>query len=125
MSWIRCIALGFIAALYMLAGRWGFDRLLLSEPNEFLELRLWIVMGGAMLAAVGLAVSEGASGSDAARKRAIARMVREIADYLGNTPPSPGPRISTRASSNSTRTVRRSLPCLAISPPGAVPRRQS
>ena len=28
----------------------------------------------------------GASGSDAARKRAIARVVREVADYLGNTP---------------------------------------
>jgi len=54
-SWIRCTGLGLIAAFYMLAGRWGFDRLLLSEPNEFLELRIWIVMGGVMLAAVGLA----------------------------------------------------------------------
>jgi O-antigen ligase len=54
-SWIRCTGLGLIAALYMLAGRWGFDRLVLSEPNEFLELRIWIVMCGVMLAAVGLA----------------------------------------------------------------------
>ncbi len=38
-----------------------------------------------VLAAVGLAVSEGAD-SDAARKHAIARVVREVADYLGNTP---------------------------------------
>ena len=33
-----------------------------------------------------LAVSEGAADRDAARKRAIARVVREVADYLGNTP---------------------------------------
>ena len=38
------------------------------------------------LAAVGLAVSEGAAASDSARQRAIARVVREVADYLGNTP---------------------------------------
>ena len=39
-----------------------------------------------MLAAVGLAVSTPAAASEAARKRAIARVVREVADYLGNTP---------------------------------------
>ena len=38
-----------------------------------------------MLAAVGLAVSERAD-SESARKRAIVRVVREVADYLGNTP---------------------------------------
>ncbi|WP_224367202.1 O-antigen ligase family protein [Hyalangium versicolor] len=56
MSWIRRTALGLIAALYVLAGRWGFHRLASAEPdpNPFLELRLWIVMGGLMLAAVGL-----------------------------------------------------------------------
>jgi DNA topoisomerase IB len=81
----------------------------------------------------------GASGTDTARKRAIARVVREVADYLGNTPPCylgntppwPGPLISIRASSSSTRTVTRSLRCLvtwtgtaisAISPPGGAPR---
>jgi DNA topoisomerase IB len=47
------------------------------------DFRTW---HATVLAAVGLAVSEGASGSDAARKRAIARVVREVADYLGNTP---------------------------------------
>ena len=47
------------------------------------DFRTW---HATMLAAVGLAVSEGASGSDAARKRAIARVVREAAAYLGNTP---------------------------------------
>lgn len=29
----------------------------------------------------------GASGTETARKRAIARVAREVADYLGNTPP--------------------------------------
>ena len=47
------------------------------------DFRTW---HATVLAAVGLAVSEGAVGSDAARKRAIARVVREVADYLGNTP---------------------------------------
>jgi len=47
------------------------------------DFRTW---HATVLAAVGLAVSEGASASDAARKRAIARVVREVADYLGNTP---------------------------------------
>jgi DNA topoisomerase IB len=35
---------------------------------------------------VGLAVSERAPDSDSARKRAVARVVQEVADYLGNTP---------------------------------------
>jgi DNA topoisomerase IB len=47
------------------------------------DFRTW---HATVLAAVGLAVSEGASGSEAARQRAIARVVREVADYLGNTP---------------------------------------
>ena len=47
------------------------------------DFRTW---HATVLAAVGLAVSESAGGSDAARKRAIARVVREVADYLGNTP---------------------------------------
>jgi O-antigen ligase len=55
-SWIRCIALGLTSALYALAGRWGLDRLdpTATEGNPFLELRLWIVMGGLMLATLGL-----------------------------------------------------------------------
>jgi DNA topoisomerase IB len=47
------------------------------------DFRTW---HATVLAAVGLAVSEPAAGRDAARKRAIARVVREVADYLGNTP---------------------------------------
>jgi len=45
------------------------------------DFRTW---HATVLAAVGLAVSEGAD-SDTARKRAIARVVREVAGYLGNT----------------------------------------
>ena len=48
------------------------------------DFRTW---HATVLAAVGLAVSEPtAAESAAARKRAIARVVREVAGYLGNTP---------------------------------------
>jgi DNA topoisomerase IB len=46
------------------------------------DFRTW---HATVLAAVGLAVSERADG-ESARKRAVARVVREVADYLGNTP---------------------------------------
>ena len=47
------------------------------------DFRTW---HATVLAAVGLAVSEGAADRETARKRAIVRVVREVADYLGNTP---------------------------------------
>jgi DNA topoisomerase IB len=47
------------------------------------DFRTW---HATVLAAVGLAVSERATDSDSARKRAVARVVQEVADYLGNTP---------------------------------------
>jgi DNA topoisomerase IB len=47
------------------------------------DFRTW---HATVLAAVALAVSEPAVGSPAARKRAIARAVHEVAGYLGNTP---------------------------------------
>ncbi len=47
------------------------------------DFRTW---HATVLAAVGLAVSEGADTSESARKRAVARMVQEVAAYLGNTP---------------------------------------
>jgi DNA topoisomerase IB len=47
------------------------------------DFRTW---HATVLAAVGLAVSQQAAGSAAARKRAVARVIREVADYLGNTP---------------------------------------
>jgi DNA topoisomerase IB len=46
------------------------------------DFRTW---HATVLAAVGLAVSEAAE-TAGARKRAVARVVREVADYLGNTP---------------------------------------
>jgi DNA topoisomerase IB len=47
------------------------------------DFRTW---GATVLAAVGLAASGYASTSATARKRAIARSVKEVAHYLGNTP---------------------------------------
>lgn len=47
------------------------------------DFRTW---HATVLAAVGLAVSEPAAESPTARKRAVARVVREVAGYLGNTP---------------------------------------
>jgi DNA topoisomerase-1 len=47
------------------------------------EFRTW---GATVLAAVGLAVTEPELLSQAARKRAIVRAVKEVAFYLGNTP---------------------------------------
>jgi DNA topoisomerase IB len=47
------------------------------------DFRTW---HATVLAAVGLAVSQPAATSDSARKRAVARVVREVAGYLGNTP---------------------------------------
>jgi DNA topoisomerase I len=47
------------------------------------DFRTW---GATVLAAVGLAVSGNAATSAGARKRAIARTVKEVAHYLGNTP---------------------------------------
>jgi DNA topoisomerase IB len=47
------------------------------------DFRTW---HATVLAAVGLAVSVPATGSPTARKRAVARVVQEVADYLGNTP---------------------------------------
>jgi DNA topoisomerase IB len=47
------------------------------------DFRTW---HATVLAAVGLAVSQPAAVSDSARRRAIARVVQEVAGYLGNTP---------------------------------------
>ncbi|MBV9382206.1 MAG: DNA topoisomerase IB [Streptosporangiaceae bacterium] len=47
------------------------------------DFRTW---HATVLTAVGLAVSEAAPDSESARRRAVARVVAEVADYLGNTP---------------------------------------
>ena len=54
-----------------------------GEDFSAKDFRTW---HGTVLAAVGLAVSGGAAGSKTARERAIARTVKEVAYYLGNTP---------------------------------------
>ena len=47
------------------------------------DFRTW---HATVLTAVGLAVSDIAATGQSARRRAVARVVREVADYLGNTP---------------------------------------
>jgi len=54
-----------------------------GEDFSAKDFRTW---HGTVLAAVGLAVSGRAAGSKTARERAIARAVKEVAHYLGNTP---------------------------------------
>ena len=65
-----------------------------DEINEYLkeatgagysakDFRTW---NATVLAAVGLAVSGEVAGSPTGRKRAISRVVKEVAHYLGNTP---------------------------------------
>src|SRR5579884_3434217 len=73
-------------------GRWR--ELDSADMNEYLrglfgqevsakDFRTW---HATVLAAVGLAVSGHAAVSPAARKRAVSRVVAEVAGYLGNTP---------------------------------------
>jgi DNA topoisomerase-1 len=54
-----------------------------GEDFSAKDFRTW---HGTVLAAVALAVSVGAAASKTARERAIARAVKEVAYYLGNTP---------------------------------------
>lgn len=65
-----------------------------SDVNEYLgeitradytakDFRTW---NATAFAAVGLAVSVDAAASPTARKRAVTRVVKEVAEYLGNTP---------------------------------------
>ena len=72
----------------------GWRNVQAADINEYLreisggdftakDFRTW---HATVLAAVGLAVSSRTSQSPAARRRAINRTVREVADYLGNTP---------------------------------------
>lgn len=77
---------------YKDAGRW-FD-IKSTDINDYLKLitggdftakdfRTW---NATVLAAVALAVSANASKTKTARKRAMARTIQEVAEYLGNTP---------------------------------------
>lgn len=73
-------------------GRWRDVRS--SEVNDYLrevfdtevsakDFRTW---HATVLAAVGLAVSAHAASSATARKRAVNRVIKEVSEYLGNTP---------------------------------------
>jgi DNA topoisomerase I len=77
---------------YKAAGRWRDVRS--ADINEFLkeitggdfsakDFRTW---NATVLAAVALAVSSPVASTRTGRKRAMVRAVREVADYLGNTP---------------------------------------
>ena len=61
------------------------DYLREASGGEFTakDFRTW---HATVLAAVGLAVSRPAAQAEASRKRAVTRVVREVAGYLGNTP---------------------------------------
>ncbi|MCP9967648.1 DNA topoisomerase IB [Actinomadura madurae] len=72
----------------------GWHDVTTSDINDFVrevtegdftakDFRTW---HATVLAAVGLAVSVRAPDGDAARRRAIVRVVKEVASYLGNTP---------------------------------------
>lgn len=78
--------------VYRSGGRW--HNVTAPDLNDYLreisgddftvkDFRTW---HATVLAAVGLAVSEPVAGSPSARKRAVARVVAEVAGYLGNTP---------------------------------------
>ncbi|WP_233358903.1 DNA topoisomerase IB [Thermomonospora amylolytica] len=72
----------------------GWHDVTAADINEYLreisggdftakDFRTW---HATVLAAVGLAVSVRAATSNSARKRAVSRVVQEVAEYLGNTP---------------------------------------
>jgi DNA topoisomerase IB len=72
----------------------GWHDVTTSDINDFIrevtggdftakDFRTW---HATVLAAVGLAVSVRAGDGDTARKRAVVRVVKEVASYLGNTP---------------------------------------
>jgi DNA topoisomerase IB len=82
------------ACLLAYRSRSGWHDLTAADINDYLrelsggefsvkDFRTW---HATVLAAVGLAVSENAEGSAASRQRAVARAVREVSGYLGNTP---------------------------------------
>ena len=61
----------------------AYLRDVLGEDVSAKDFRTW---HATVLTAVGLAVSTGAPTSESARKRAVSRVVKEVSEYLGNTP---------------------------------------
>ena len=83
---------GYELLAYKADGRWRDVKS--TDINDFIkeiagadftakDFRTW---SATVLAAVALAVSAEAATSKTARKRAVARAVKEVAHYLGNTP---------------------------------------
>ncbi len=77
---------------YREGGRWvdvksldinEYVKSVVGEEFSAKDFRTW---NATVLAAVGLAVSGGVAATPTGRKRAIARAVKEVAHYLGNTP---------------------------------------
>jgi DNA topoisomerase I len=77
---------------YRAGGRWvdvksadinAFLREVTGTEATAKDFRTW---SATVLAAVGLAVSTHAAGSPTARKRAVTRVVKEVAEKMGNTP---------------------------------------
>jgi DNA topoisomerase IB len=88
----RCRGGGGELLGYRSSGRWrdvsstdinDYIREIANGEFSAKDFRTW---HATVLAAVGLAVSEPAASAPRARARAIARVVREVAGYLGNTP---------------------------------------
>ncbi len=61
----------------------GYVKQVIGGEVSAKDFRTW---HATVLAAVALAVSTNAAASPTARKRAVARAMREVGDYLGNTP---------------------------------------
>jgi DNA topoisomerase IB len=77
---------------YKRAGRWvdlrseDINAWLKDATGKDVSAKDFRTWGATVLAAVALAVSEGAAATLTGRKRAITRAVKEVAHYLGNTP---------------------------------------
>jgi len=61
----------------------GYLRQVTGGEHTAKDFRTW---NATVLAAVGLAVSTYAAATPTARKRAVTRVIKEVADYMGNTP---------------------------------------
>ena len=77
------------------------------------DFRTW---HATVLAAASLAETDEPGDTKASRKRAEVAAMKEVSEFLGNTPPSPGRRTSTRASWRPTSAARPSRSAVATTP---------
>jgi O-antigen ligase len=89
-SHLRCTGLAGALALFLLVGRWGFERLeggpAAVQPNRLMELRLWLVVAVLLLAAMGLADRVSARAPPGAvRTEPAPRLVAALVLFLGYT----------------------------------------